>query len=562
MNKIAYMTCVLSLAFTMQACDDFLDSFPQDTVTNENFWKSKEDADKVLVDIYASLLPKDAIFFDEAMSDNAYLVWDWWGGAQQVANGSYTTSGEIPTNRWNGSYEVIRKCWFLLEGIEKIEDISEQDKNKIIGETYFMLAYNYYVLTSYFGDVPLVTKTLAIPESKQLVRTPKAEVVDYAINKLKEAAVMLEGLSQEKGRVTADACRFLIARMYLYNGDYSNVLETVKLLEGKYQLYREGDTPYEDLFSGVAENSCEVILSVVCDKRVGEIYTSHSGNGVMLLKGITGEDPYRGVTPSGSLVDAYPMADGRLIHEAGSSYDPKKPYEGRDPRFYQSIVYPTGQIKYLDVETGTVKERLYDPEDPTTVPEHQYNYSQPSATGYMWNKYIDYSVYAMNSVWDCTNDIIVFRYADVLLMKAEALLQTKGESAKEEVCNLIDQLRDRCSCGRVHRENYNSKDELMELLKNERRIELANEGLRYMDLIRWKDAEKNTIVTGVGLTGQMYGAYMRKDGVGKDDKTVDVDNTPRRYIETRYFNASKGYLFPIPQKERDLNPNLTQNPNW
>ena len=196
------------------------------------------------------------------------------------------------------------------------------------------------------------------------------------------------------------------------------------------------------------------------------------------------------------------------------------------------------------------------------LPYHQYNYSQPSATGYMWNKYIDYSVYAMNSVWDCTNDIIVFRYADVLLMKAEALLQTKGESAKEEVCNLIDQLRDRCSCGRVHRENYNSKDELMELLKNERRIELANEGLRYMDLIRWKDAEKNTIVTGVGLTGQMYGAYMRKDGVGKDDKTVDVDNTPRRYIETRYFNASKGYLFPIPQKERDLNPNLTQNPNW
>ena len=97
--------------------------------------------------------------------------------------------------------------------------------------------------------------------------------------------------------------------MYLYNGDYSNVLETVKLLEDKYQLYREGDTPYEDLFSGVAENSCEVILSVVCDKRVGEIYTSHGGNGIMLLKGITGEDPYRGVTPSGSLVDAYPMAD-------------------------------------------------------------------------------------------------------------------------------------------------------------------------------------------------------------------------------------------------------------
>ena len=80
MNKIAYMTCVLSLAFTMQACDDFLDSFPQDTVTNENFWKSKEDADKVLVDIYASLLPKDAIFFDEARCSTSgkWFLYNKW----------------------------------------------------------------------------------------------------------------------------------------------------------------------------------------------------------------------------------------------------------------------------------------------------------------------------------------------------------------------------------------------------------------------------------------------------------------------------------------------------
>ena len=91
------MTCVLSLAFTMQACDDFLDSFPQDTVTNENFWKSKEDADKVLVDIYASLLPKDAIFFDEAMSDNAYLVWGLVGRCS-------TGGKRFLYNKWRDTY--------------------------------------------------------------------------------------------------------------------------------------------------------------------------------------------------------------------------------------------------------------------------------------------------------------------------------------------------------------------------------------------------------------------------------------------------------------------------
>ena len=563
MKKIAYIICTLGLAFSLQSCDDFLDSFPQDKMTNDNFWKTSKDAEKLLVDLYASTIPKSNIFFDEAMSDNAYLCWEWWGGAQQVANGTYTTYDGVPGSKWSGCYEAIRKCWFLLEGIPKIEQISDEDKNRIMGETYFMLAYNYYQLTSYFGDVPLVTKTLTIPESKEVARAPKAEVVEYAINKLKEAVRMLDGLSQENGRITADACQCLIARIYLYNGDFSNVLETVKTLDGKYQLYTAGNTPYEDLFSGAVEQNCEVILSSSCDKKIGEVSISHSGNGMMLLKGMSGGDPYTAVYPTGALIDAYPMVDGRLIHETGSTYDAKNSYKDRDPRFYQSVVYPTSNIKTLDAASNTIVEKFYDPEDSIrTIPLQRYNASEPSRTGYMWNKYIDYSVYAMTNVWDCTNDIIIFRYADVLLMKAEALVQTKGTEAKQAVCDLIDQLRDRCKGGRVHRENYNTTDELMTLVKNERRIELANEGLRFFDIIRWKDAEKNPAETGLGLSGETYGAYMRLDGIGKKDRTVEIDGVPRRYIETRHFNASKGYLFPVPQKERDLNPSLTQNPNW
>lgn len=85
----------------------------------------------------------------------------------------------------------------------------------------------------------------------------------------------------------------------------------------------------------------------------------------------------------------------------------------------------------------------------------------------------------------------------------------------------------------------------MELLKNECCIELVNEGFCYMDFICWKDVEKNMIVIGVGLIGQMYGVYMCKDGVGKDDKIVDVDNIFCCYIEMCYFNVFKGYLFLI-----------------
>lgn len=561
MKKIIRLIMMSLCILPFSSCEDFLDAFPGDKVTDENFWKSAADADKILVDIYAATLPKD-IFWEECMSDNAYMAWEWWGGQQQFANGTYDTYGEVPANKWSGCYASIRKCWFLLEGLEKITFEVPEEKNRIMGETYFLLAYNYYTLTSLFGDVPLVTKRLSIEESKALTRTPKEQVVTYAIDKLKEAASLLQGMTQEHGRVTADACQALMARIYLYNGNYADVLEAIKPLEGKYALYTAGETPYEDLFSGAAEDNCEIILSIVCEPKIGNVVTGHSANGAMLLKGMSNNDPYNGISPTGSLVDAYPMADGRLIHENGSTYNPSKPYESRDPRLYQSIVYPTAQLKYLDLTTNSIQRCLYDPEDPTTIPVQQYDAPEPSRTGYMWNKYVDYSVYAMNEIWDCTNDIIVFRYGEILLMKAEALLQTQGAGAKDQVCDLIDQLRDRCKGGLVHRENYNSEDELMALVKNERRIELANEGLRFFDLVRWRDAEKKAVTDGVGLSGELYGAFMRLDGVGKDDRTVLVDGVPRRYVETRTFDPAKHYLLPVPQKERDLAKGLTQNPNW
>lgn len=147
-------------------------------------------------------------------------------------------------------------------------------------------------------------------------------------------------------------------------------------------------------------------------------------------------------------------------------------------------------------------------------------------------------------------------------MRKFSLAELKGVSEKTTIIGLINELRDRAKCGRVHNENYNTQEELINLVRNERRVEFANEGVRYFDLLRWKLAEKSPVEDGVGLKGDFYGAYMRLDGVGSTDRTVMVDGVPRRYVETRFFNPEKHYLQPIPQKEIDLNPNLTQNPNW
>lgn len=556
---------ILIMIVCLCGCDDFFEATPQDKVTEENFWQSESDALKFLTDIYSRTLKTDgsgSITYDEAMSDNAHMVWDWYGGQQQVANGTLTSYGDVPINIWANSYENIRKCYQFLENIERVSELSEDLKTTMIGEVHFMLAFNYHQLVLYFADVPLVENVLTVEESKNLTQASKSEVVDFITSQLDIASGLLSGKKMDWGRVTWGACQAFKARVLLFQGDWAGALAVTDGLMGKYTLNTAGETPYEDLFSGMAENSDEIILSIPRDKTIGSIKTGHIGNRTFLLKGISGGDPFRAVMPTGSLVDSYPMADGRLIHERGSSYNPKDPYKDRDPRFYQSIVYPTGQIKYLNSATNTIETTLYDPENPSTIAVQQYNASEPSATGYMWNKYVDWSPYAMNDILDCTNDLIVLRYAEILLIRAEALAELNGTGSKGEICNLLDMLRERCGGGLVHRENYNSKEEIIDLVRNERRIELAGEGIRYFDLLRWRIAEKTATIYTYGLKGDLYGAYMRLDGVGKDDKTVLVDGVPRRYVETRFFDVTKHYINPIPQSEIDLNPNLKQNPNW
>lgn len=564
--KNIFLVVSAALMLGISACDDFLDADPNDSIPETKFWQSENDLKKFVTDIYASTFPvnyEGAVFFDEALSDNAYLFhYGWITDVKFVANGTQDAYGTFPQNTWTNCYASIRKCAQVFTNADKMTDIDEDVKNRLLAETKFLVSWNYFRLISLFGDVPFFTNVLTIEESKELIRKPIAEIVPSLLTWLDEASNVLVDVSQEKGRITWGACQLLKARIYLFQNNYEEALNTANGLIGKYSLYKEGDTPYIDLFSGAAENAPEIILSIVREKSEGSISTGHNANQLFFLKGMSGGDAYMGISPSGSLVDSYPMEDGRFIHEAGSTYNPTNPYANRDPRLTQSILCPTMQLKYLDAATNTIKETLYDPENASTIPDQQYSAKEPSASGYMWMKYVDWSVYAMTQITDCANDIILMRYAEVLLIKAEALAELKGVAEKTTIIGLINELRDRAKCGRVHEENYNTQEELINLVRNERRIELANEGIRYFDLLRWKLAEKSPVTDGVGLKGDFYGAYMRLDGVGSTDRTVTVDGVPRRYVETRYFDANKHYLQPIPQKEIDLNPNLTQNPNW
>lgn len=488
------------------------------------------------------------------------MQWEgWYTDIKLIGNGSYLTTTSVINNNWAYAYTNIRMAWQFLENIEQCTELDVAEKESLTGQIRFFLAYSYIRLAALYGDVPLIEKVLNEEESKNQTRTPKTEVIAFAHNQLDLAIKELEGKTLGKGRVTSGACRALKARAYLWENDYSNLLTVTSELIGKYSLNITGETPYADLFNGNAEDSDEIILAREHVHTSGSVTTGNRLNQTFFLKGMSGGDALGALTPTGSLVDAYPMADGRLIHENGSTYNPKDPYKDRDPRLAQSIIYPTSTIR----NSTTMEWVLYDPEDERTLPGQRYDDKEPSPTGYAWKKYCDWSDHAMVQILDGGVDVIYFRYADVLLMHAEALLETKGVAASSEIFGIINQLRDRCGGGRVIEANYVSEDALRTLVRNERRVELANEGLRFFDLRRWKIAEKTATVDGEGMNGDLYGAFMRKDGIGSTDTTVDIDGVPRRYVEKRNFDPAKHYLFPIPSKDIDLsNGTLTQNPGW
>lgn len=548
---------------TLCSCENILEALPEDKLPQETFWQTPNNVRAFVNDVYARSFPLEYEMhpcFDEGMSDNSYMQWEgWYTDIKLIGNGTYTTTTSVINNNWAYAYSNIRMAWQFLENVEQCVGMEASEKEALTGQVRFFMAYNYIRLTALYGDVPLITKVLTEEEAKHQIRTSKAEVLKFAHEQLDLAIKELKGKNLEKGRVTEGACLALKARAYLWENDYDNLLTVTQRLIGRYSLNTEGETPYADLFNGNAEDSNEIILAREHAHTSGSIATGSRLNQAFFLKGMSGGDALGGLTPTGSLVDAYPMADGRLIHENGSTYNPRDPYKDRDPRLAQSIIYPTSTIR----NSSNMEWVLYDPEDERTLPGQRYDDKEPSPTGYAWKKYCDWSDHAMVQILDCGVDVIYFRYADVLLMHAEGLLETKGVAAASEIFGIINQLRDRCGGGHVIESNYLSEDALRTLVRNERRIELANEGLRFFDLRRWRIAEKTATIDGEGMNGDLYGAFMRKDGIGATDATVDIDGVPRRYVEKRYFDASKHYLFPIPAKNIDLSDEvLTQNPGW
>lgn len=531
MKKIFFVTCFA--AFFFSSCKkDFLDRNPRDAYSNSSLWTSKNDVTAALNGCYNGWEYADNIVYNDCMTDNGYDQFPW-EGYETLASG-YATPNDVGVGRW--SFSSVQKCNWFLDNVDKVPSsaVSDELKAGMKGEVRFLRAYQYFVMSQSYGDVPLVLHELTPAEANTVASTSKDLVTKFILEELAAIAPSLpvSYSGSDIGRITRGAALGLKARVELYNQKWTDCIATCQQVMSSpftYSLYPD----YTELFRPANANNPEVILDV-------QNLKDDNATWVLLALAPNSQGGWSSIAPTQQLVDAYETTNGKTIQE-DASYNPLQPYNNRDPRLDATIIRPGALYggSYFDPYDGT----------------DYFKNNNCSPAGYNVKKFIpnldDFRGTSYGTDIDNTGlNFIVMRYAEILLSYAEAKIE--ANQIDQSVYDAIDTVRNRGGMPDVNKAVYNSQATLRTLIRRERRVELAMEGLRWYDIQRWKIGEQV-------MPGKVLGCLLGTVNATNGALTLTPNsNIP---VADRTFN-SQNYLFPIPQKEIDLNKNLKQNPGY
>lgn len=510
MKKILIFIFILSAT----SCkDDFLDRTSLTQVADGSFWLNENDAQLGLNSVYDAL--QERVLYSgnlnatlgmpnhDAMTDNLFNNYKFEGGGDFVEARLNPASGFFNTF-WIANYRGIFRANTVIENINKMPDdkISANARKSFLGQAYFLRALFYTNIAIYFEDAPLILKTQSLSEA-YVPKNTYNEIKDAIITDLNKAVESLPNTYSEAqfGYATKGAALALLTRFQLYNKNYSEVVKlTSQIMTLGYQLH----TSYEELFTEAGEFSKEIVFSV----RFINGVTANGETFSATFEGI----PKVNVQPMPNLIDSYYCTDGLPI-TTSKLYSAANKKLNRDPRLVASVYFRNDIfLKHLN--------RAFTGNTATTFGLKKYvrNDRYPDGT-------------AVSSAGG--QDFYLIRYADILLMRAEALAET---NQLPEVYTLVNQVRNRVKMPTIETIEGKTltREQLLALVKQERRVELAFEGLRFYDLKRW---------------GDMPNAYQRAIA----DKVAGY--APN-------YKGKKSEVFPIPQNELDANKSLVQNPIW
>jgi hypothetical protein len=600
----------LSLLAGFASCQDYLDKEPLSEYLSSNFYNNeaaiRQGTNGVYQGMYmeSSLLPFCTLYdmytpMGIERSDNSSI-----GVGNIQLESSFVVEGQ-----WARFYTGIARCNTVLEGSAPyLGELSDKAK-QYLAEVKVVRAMHYHYLISLYGDVPYFTKSVTEEERKSITRTPWNEIADNLIKDLDDASVFLPWQTNELGRIDKSYAQGLKARIALYAGSWhkegfgkAGIKDAAKAAiyfdiaakTSQKIITESGRTlnpNFNDLFTRAgqltAASKRENILGISYSDQASRKYHYQSFGEIARTAG--GQS---GRFPTQLLVDTFEMANGKRIDEPGSGYDPKNPFANRDPRLKMSIythkdriIANNGGVKLNIVMELYNRETLsFDAAGNSKVISNldytgsvaQFGYIQ-SGVGYLWRKY---NFFDDEIVSEPTYNILLMRYAEILLMYAEAKIELNQIDGS--VRSAINEVRSRAGMPST---TLTDPIKLRQLVRRERKVELIREsGLHLFDMRRWRtgaleNAEKTygfPIATGVTSTSfpdgytqvtpdmvPTYGA----PGSDRDLNDLALYSAYGAKLRQRDSDRAKNwddkfYLWPIPQTERNKAPWLTQNAGY
>lgn len=492
MIKIRYSILYLAGAIALASCTS-LDEIPKSSQESSQFYKTESDAEAAINAIYSALIKgndaqsmynRGIQLVTETTTDD-YIAGPraYNANVQALSRLAHDASNDRVQSIWQDSYQLINRANIAIDRIQQIDDshIAANKKSQYLGEAKFLRALIYFNLVRWFKYIPLVLHETTSLNGKTLnvAQASEDEVYEQIIHDLKDAESLLprpdEYSADDAGRASSGSAKALLAKVYLTRQQWQLAAEKSKEIidSGWYGLFEN----FSDVFDAASKNGKEHIFSIQ--------FTGHTGIVSHMLA--ISEAPFEVPGVNGQHYDAY--------NTQSNLYASYAPEDKRLP-----VTFVTKMVSPTNGKT--------------------YELSAPH-----FNKYYDQT--SVGSQVNSSRNIPVIRYAEVLLIYAEALNELNGPTA--EAYDAVDQVRHRAGVTLLSTEApHATKDEFREYIFEERRKEFVYEYNRWFDLSR---------------RGADY--YISKL------KTAGKTNVAARHIH-----------LPIPQRELDLNPNLKQNPDW
>ena len=493
----------------------------------------------------------------------------------EFENATVNSENWIVSLYWRINFQMVSYANSILNKYQRAIDngANESEIMQYVGEAKFFRGVAYGRLLYRFGDVPYITDEINVDEGLKIGRTPKDAVLKHVYADLDSAALLLPVSYAGNQRATKGAALAFKARIALYLGDYAEAAKAAKAVMdlGVYDL----EPSYRELFLQRTKTSKEFVFILPRSISMSKDIIDATAVKNKMVRNAGG---WAATDPSWDLLAAYTCIDGLPVDKS-PLFDSHNPFKNRDPRCGMTLV-PFGE-SFLDF--------VYDPSPAATTVlntktntmeynnDTRINKQYASFNGLVWKKGIDETW--MDNGYTAENPQIVMRYADVLLMYAEAKIELN--EIDQSVVDAMNTVRaraygvDKSAVTSYPAFTILPQKDMRYQLRVERRMELAGENLRFADLIRWHLAE-------VVMRHKQYGMiYPATDCLEKVVNTgnwfwpvapkIDENGCPDfsnveatglvQVLSQRQWD-DRQYLWPIPAKEIQINKNMTQNKGY